>query len=242
MSFLHKAHEFGRAATDKQTVKSSRVWLRELALANHSAPDRASHRLPAHLLPSLSPPIARRPPPASPSPAAPSCRAAGRSARSHPPGRRGVRSETPAARRESRRATVRRAGTYRPSSAMRPRIDCARTALSPRAANGWRATKARRSRMRRSEERADAGLDLPALLGPADRLPLQHEVAERLDPLVRRRLLAPQVEQVHAALRVEADHHMHGVVAAAGAHRVIGGAVGAQGPAESVRRRAASRP
>ena len=33
---------------------------------------------------------------------------------------------------------------------MRPRIDWARTALSPRAANGVRATKALRSRMRRS--------------------------------------------------------------------------------------------
>ena len=32
------------------------------------------------------------------------------------------------------------AGTYRPSSAMRPRIDCARTALSPRVGNDSRKT------------------------------------------------------------------------------------------------------
>ena len=78
------------------------------------------------------------------------------------------------------------------------------------------------------EKRADTEFYLPGLFRPADRLPSQHKVAERLDPFVRRRLLAPQLEQVHAPLRIEADHHVHGVVAAAGSHGVVGGAVGAQ--------------
>ena len=111
---------------------------------------------------------------------------------------------------------------------MRPRIDCARTALSPRAANCWRATNAAALAHALFEERADAGPDLPLLFRPADRPPCEHEIAERLDPFVRGGTPAPEIEQVHAPLGIEADHDMHRVVAAIGGHRVVGAAVDAK--------------
>jgi hypothetical protein len=56
------------------------------------------------------------------------------------------------------------------------------------------------------EERADDPLrDLPRFLGPFERLPLQDEVAERLDPDIGRSLLAPPIDDVDVIERVNAD-------------------------------------
>jgi hypothetical protein len=56
------------------------------------------------------------------------------------------------------------------------------------------------------QERDQRQPDLSLLLCPTNWLPLSHEIAERLDPLIRSCLLAPQVQEVHAAFGIESDN------------------------------------
>jgi hypothetical protein len=64
------------------------------------------------------------------------------------------------------------------------------------------------------ERRADTSTDLSLLLSPAYWLPLKHKITESFDPFIGRALLAPAVEQIHAAFRVNPNHEMNGVIAA----------------------------
>ena len=52
------------------------------------------------------------------------------------------------------------------------------------------------------EEWPNARADLPLLLGPLQRLPFEREITERIDPLVRRGLAPPHVEQIDTLLRI----------------------------------------
>ena len=127
---------------------------------------------------------------------------------------------------------------------MRPRIDCARTPLSPRVANCSRATNALRSRMRRSRNGPTPDLICPC----SSAQPIGFHCSTRSQNASTHsfdaRLPAPEVEQVHPPFGIEADHHMHGVVAAVRGHRIVGAAVDAQMLArrQLLDRRAASRP
>src|SRR5258708_18699421 len=64
------------------------------------------------------------------------------------------------------------------------------------------------------EKRAHAGNDLPVLLGPERRLPLSYHIAPSLDPDIGGCLAPPEIEQIHAVFRVDADNDVHCVVAA----------------------------
>jgi hypothetical protein len=77
------------------------------------------------------------------------------------------------------------------------------------------------------EKRTNAGPDLPLLLGPLGRLPFLYEIAEGLDPFVCCGLLAPEVEEVHAALWIEAHHCMNRKVAAVRGDGIIAAAIDA---------------
>jgi hypothetical protein len=81
------------------------------------------------------------------------------------------------------------------------------------------------------EIRTHPGADLPSLLGPAERLPGDNQIAERLDPPVRCCLLTPEIEEVHAALGIEPDDDVHRIVAAICRDSIIRSAVDAQRPA-----------
>jgi len=52
------------------------------------------------------------------------------------------------------------------------------------------------------EEWPNARADLPLLLGSLQRLPFEREITERIDPLVRRGLAPPHVEQIDTLLRI----------------------------------------
>jgi hypothetical protein len=56
--------------------------------------------------------------------------------------------------------------------------------------------------------------DLGFFFRPKRRFPLSHQIAPRLDPHIGRGLLSPEIEQKHPPPLIDADHHMHGVVAA----------------------------
>jgi hypothetical protein len=64
------------------------------------------------------------------------------------------------------------------------------------------------------EERAHARNDLPVLLGPERRPPFFHQIAPSLDPDIGGGLATPEIEQIHAVFRVDADNDVHRVVAA----------------------------
>lgn len=76
-----------------------------------------------------------------------------------------------------------------------------------------------------AQERLDGVGQLAFLRCPADRLPLLHQVKERVDADVGRGLTPLEIKKVELATDVEPDHHVHAVVAAACADRVIGGPV-----------------
>ena len=92
---------------------------------------------------------------------------------------------------------------------MRPRMDCARTALSPRLTDCVGVTLDCAA----LEERAHARNDLPVLLGPERRPPFFHQIAPSLDPDIGRFLASPEIEQIHAVLGVDADNDVHRVIA-----------------------------
>ena len=71
------------------------------------------------------------------------------------------------------------------------------------------------------ESRTDAGTDLALLLRPTHRLPQLYQIAERFNPPVRSRLLAPQIEKMHPAIRIQPNHKVDSVVAAIGGNRVV---------------------
>src|SRR5262249_42840054 len=98
-----------------------------------------------------------------------------------------------------------RAGTYKPSSSIRPRMLCARTALLWRVGNCSRFVYACRSRAC-GNERTYAGGDLGFLFRTKRRLPLGHQIAPCLDPHIRRGLLSPEVEQKHPTLPRDAKY------------------------------------
>src|SRR5207245_1059884 len=75
------------------------------------------------------------------------------------------------------------------------------------------------------QERTNASPDLPLLLGPAEWLPVQHQIAKRLDPLVSGGLSTPQIEKVEVPLRVKPDNQVDRVVPAIGRNRIVGSAV-----------------
>ena len=122
------------------------------------------------------------------------------------------------------------AGTWSPISAIRPRIDAALVALSPRVGNCSRWIHALRSIERRSMNGPMP--DVIWVFSSAQKLgrPFQHEIAIRLDPLPRIRLLPPKIEQEHPVLVVDSDHHVDRIVAAVGRHRVVGSAIDREKP------------
>lgn len=142
------------------------------------------------------------------------------------------RSSCPAAARPATRHRLGRracppgrsaAGPRRPSAAARAAADAARRAPSGRGSiapaptcrpggKGMAGHVGLALAHAALEERADAGADLPGLLGPADRPPLAHEIAERLDPGIGGGLAASQVEQPEPALRIPLFARLHLVV------------------------------
>ncbi len=85
---------------------------------------------------------------------------------------------------------------------MRPRIDCARTALSPRVGKTRRATKAWRSRIRRSRKGPMPARIWPVSSAQSVGFHNPHEIAERLNPGIRGSLATPQIEQPVASALV----------------------------------------
>src|SRR5262245_13369019 len=91
-------------------------------------------------------------------------------------------------------------GTYRPSRAIRPRMDWALTDLKPLSIDVGLSVA-----LSAVKEWTNARFDLTLLLCPGHRLPDLHQIAKSFDPGIRR-LLPPEVQHVHAAFRIEANN------------------------------------